>query len=68
MTSIVEEKLKQLPRHLHEDVIDFIDFLLVKKVLKKKKRPKLDWVGGLKEYRDQYTALELQKKALDWRD
>ena len=46
MTSIVEEKLKQLPRHLHEDVIDFIDFLLVKKVLKKKKRPKLDWVGA----------------------
>lgn len=28
MTSIVEEKLKQLPRHLHEDVIDFIDFLI----------------------------------------
>ena len=33
-----------------------------------KKEPKLDWIGGLKEYRDQYTALELQKKALDWRD
>ena len=34
----------------------------------RKKKPKLDWIGGLKEYRDQYTALELQKKALDWRD
>ena len=33
-----------------------------------KKELKLDWIGGLKEYRDQYTALELQKKALDWRD
>lgn len=33
-----------------------------------KKKLKLDWIGGLKEYRDQYTALELQKKALDWRD
>ena len=41
MTSIVEEKLKQLPRHLHEDVIDFIDFLLVKKVLKKNKETKV---------------------------
>ena len=34
----------------------------------RKKKPKLNWIGGLKEYRDQYTALELQKEALDWRD
>ena len=34
----------------------------------RKKKPKLDWIGGLKEYRDQYTALELQKEALNWRD
>ena len=34
----------------------------------RKKKPKLDWIGGLKEYRDQYTALELQKEALDRRD
>ena len=27
---------------------------------------KLDWTGGLKEYRAQYTALELQKEAVDW--
>lgn len=38
------------------------------KVSNRRKKPKLDWVGDLKEYRDQYTALELQKKALDWRD
>ena len=34
----------------------------------RKKKPKLNWAGGLKEYRDQYTALELQKEALNWRD
>jgi hypothetical protein len=33
----------------------------------KKKKPTLDWVGGLREYRYQYTALELQRKALEWR-
>lgn len=38
------------------------------KVSNRKKKPKLDWVGGLEEFRDQYTALELQKKALEWRD
>lgn len=36
------------------------------KALRRKKKLKLDWVGGLKEYRDQYTALELQKEAIDW--
>ena len=38
------------------------------KVSNRKKKPKLDWSGGLEEYRDQYTALELQKKAMEWRD
>ena len=38
------------------------------KVSNRKKKPKLNWVGDLKEYRDEYTALELQKKTLDWRD
>mgnify|MGYP001597099361 CR=1 FL=1 len=68
MEAIVLERIKQLPPDLHDEVIDFIDFLMTKKVAKRKKRPKLDWMGGLKEYRDQYTSLELQRKALEWRD
>jgi len=64
----VETKLRQLPQSLQKEVEDFIDFLLNKRVSKKKKRPKLDWIGGLKRYRDQYTALELQKMASKWRD
>ena len=35
---------------------------------KEKKKLNLDWIGCLKEYRDEYTALELQKKAWDWVD
>lgn len=41
---------------------------LIRQDSRRKKKPKLDWIGGLKEYRDQYTALELQKEVLDWRD
>ena len=66
-TNIVE-KFNQLPPDLQEKVIKFIDSLLAKKELRRKKKLKLDWVGGLNEYRDQYTALELQKEALDWWD
>ena len=65
----IETKFKKLPDYLKEEVEDFIDFLITKKkVSKKKKLPKLEWIGGLKEYRKQYTAVELQKMASEWRD
>jgi hypothetical protein len=33
----------------------------------KKGRLRLNWAGGLKDYAEQYTSLELQQKALEWR-
>jgi len=63
----VERKIRQLPPHLRDEVVDFIDFLLVKTKSKGKKRPKLTWIGGLKQYRDQYSSLELQEMASKWR-
>ncbi len=68
MESTIVEKIRELPPELQEEVIHFIDFLRTKKSSKRKKQPNLEWIGGLKAYRDQYTALELQKKASDWRD
>ena len=65
MESTIIEKISQLPPELQEEVIHFIDFLRTKKSSKRKKKPNLEWIGGLKAYRDQYTALELQKKASD---
>lgn len=67
---VIDKKIKQLPRDMQQEVVDFIDFLLTRKRIanKSRKRLKLDWMGGLKEYRDLYTALDLQKKALEWRD
>jgi hypothetical protein len=28
---------------------------------------KQNWAGALSDYREKYTSLELQKKALEWR-
>lgn len=65
----LEKKISQLPENLQKQVSNYIDILLIQiSTPKQKKKFKLDWAGGLKEYRDQYTALELQKKALEWRD
>jgi len=64
----IEELIKQLPVEYHEQVRDFVTFLLEKN-RKQRGRGKLrqDWAGGLRDYRDRYTSLELQKKALEWR-
>jgi len=62
----IEEKIKKLPPELQKQVLDFIDFLLQKKVKKKKKKLKFKWIGGLKELRDKYTSVSLQHKISDW--
>jgi hypothetical protein len=59
----IEVKLKRLPQYLKKEVEDYIDFLLEKRTKKSSKKPTLNWIGGLKEFKDQYTSLELQKKA-----
>jgi hypothetical protein len=64
----VELKIRKLPKELKNEVEDFVDFLLEKKCKKHSRKPSLDWIGGLKEFKEQYTALELQKKAELWRD
>ena len=63
MKSNFVEKFNRLPADFQEKAIKYIDSLLTQKELQRKKKPKLDWAGGLRELRDQYTAIELQKKA-----
>lgn len=65
----LERKVNKLPEELQRQVADFVDFLLTKNNSQAQKRtPTLSWFGGLKELRNKYTALELQKKIIDWID
>lgn len=66
MSTNLKELIEKLPPNLQEEVRDYMEFLIEKKLEKAKGRLRLDWAGGLREYRDQYTSLELQKKALEW--
>jgi len=65
--SSFEELVKELPPDLRQEVQDFARYLLKTKVRPRRSKMRLTWAGGLKEFRDQYTSLELQKKALEWR-
>ncbi|MFA4936273.1 MAG: DUF2281 domain-containing protein [Candidatus Methanoperedens sp.] len=62
----IEQQIKQLPIELRHEVEDFVEFLIQKRS-KPVKKLRQDWAGALKDYRHQYTSLELQKKALEWR-
>lgn len=64
----IEEMVKNLPPDLYQEVEDFIEFLINKRMQKPAGKLRQDWVGTLKDYRDKYTSLELQKKALEWRE
>ena len=63
----LEEMVAKLPPELQQEVEDFVQFMIEKRARKAGKKLRQDWAGALKEYCDQYTALELQKRALEWR-
>jgi hypothetical protein len=66
MEKNLEELIKELPPDLQEEVRDFAQFLLDKRLQPKQRKLRLTWAGALREFRDQFTSLELQKKALQW--
>jgi ABC-type phosphate/phosphonate transport system substrate-binding protein len=59
------ESINSLPADLQKKVFEYIDEL--KKTRKKKKRKlSMKWVGGVREYKDKFTSVELQKKSMEW--
>ena len=62
----VVEATKELPEELQSEVRDFARFLRESRVPRPRRKLRQDWAGGLREFRDKYTSLELQKKALEW--
>jgi mRNA-degrading endonuclease RelE of RelBE toxin-antitoxin system len=59
--------VKMLPEELQKEVKDFVQFLLDKRSKKRGVKLRQGWAGALRDSRAQYTSLELQKKALEWR-
>ena len=59
--------VRELPPDLQQEVRDFVEFLLARRGRKADRKLRQDWAGALSKYRDQYTSVELQHKALEWR-
>jgi hypothetical protein len=63
----LNEMVKKLPPERQAEVIDFIEFLLVKESRKPRPKMNCDWAGGLEDLRGEYSSVELQHKAGEWR-
>jgi len=65
----IEKKIRDLPEELRREVLDYIEFLLMKYKSKKVKVKgfKFDWEGGLRALREKFTSVKLQHKSLEWR-
>lgn len=61
----LETKIKQLTPELVDELDNYLNYLLDKKKVDKKGKLTQNWAGGLKDV--DYSSVELQKKALDWR-
>lgn len=64
----LSELVEELPPDVQQEVRDFVEILLSKHSRTPGKKLRQDWAGALRDYRDEYSALELQKKALEWRN
>jgi hypothetical protein len=62
----LKDLVEQLPPELQREVKDFVEFLLEKRKRGSAGELKLDWRGGLRDLRDQYTSVDLQHKVLQW--
>jgi len=63
----IEERIRELPGQLQREVEDFVEFLAQKRSPKAASQLRQDWAGALRDLSAQYTALDLQKKAMEWR-
>jgi hypothetical protein len=61
----IEIYIEKLPPELQQEEYDFAQFLFLTKVKPKQKRLRLSWAGGLSEFLDKFTSLDLQKKPLN---
>lgn len=63
----LSELVDELPPAVQQEVRDFVEFLISRHGREPGKKLRQDWAGALRDYREEYSALELQKKALEWR-
>lgn len=66
--SAIAEKIQDMPADIQREVLDFAEFLMKRHssgatsgiVLR-------SWVGTLREFKDKFSSIDLQRQASEWR-
>ena len=67
-TRLIENKFNVLPDDLKREVLDFIDFLMAKRRQEKiLSQFAFTWEGGLTDFKDDFSSVDLQHRSMDWR-
>ncbi len=62
----IKKKINELDPSLIDELNRYLDYLIQKKPHKSSGKLKQDWAGALSNQK--YSAIELQKNAMDWRE
>jgi hypothetical protein len=62
----IHELMSRLSPQHQQEILDFALYLVNKESQPKRKKLRLDWAGGLAEFKGKYTSLKLQKESLNW--
>ncbi len=65
----IELKVRELPDEVKRQVFDYVDFLLNKYPTKQntQNKFKFNWEGKLSDKKEEFTSVELQHQASEWR-
>jgi hypothetical protein len=61
----IETKINKLTPDLIDELDHYLDYLINRKSSRRTKKLTQNWAGGLKG--ENFNSVDLQKKALDWR-
>lgn len=67
MSQSLEDLIRELPLDKQAEVRDFVEFLHARQARKEGSLLRQDWAGALRQFRHEYSSLELQHLALGWR-
>ena len=67
MTPTLKEKIEALPEALQKEVERFVDTLAAEPRPERSSGLTFSWAGGLAHLKEEFTSVELQHKASEWR-
>lgn len=68
LSKTIVQQIQDFPPYLLEELSTYVAYLSSKRKTNKERKFRLNWAGAIESEKGNYTSVELQKKALEWRN